>query len=86
MKSWMNVLSMPLDNLNSNGMSLVTACLAWTLKSWTALWFAVDGRQREKKRRKDRLLNMEFVTFLQAMIMIPAQVIRRGRYKRSYGF
>ena len=79
LKSGMNALSMPLDNLNSNGMYLVAACLAWTLKSWTVLWLAVDGRKRAEKRRKDRLLKMEFATFLQAMIMLPAQVIRSGR-------
>ncbi|MDR1493167.1 MAG: IS1380 family transposase [Planctomycetaceae bacterium] len=79
LKSGMNALSTPLDNLNSNGMYLVTACLAWTLKSWTALSLAVDGRKREEKRRKDKLLKMEFATFLQAIIMIPVQVIRSGR-------
>lgn len=79
LKSGMNALRMPLDNLNSNGMYLVTACLAWTLKSWTALSLVVDGRKRAEKHRRERLMNMEFATFLQAMIMIPAQVIRSGR-------
>jgi hypothetical protein len=79
LKSGMNALRMPLDNVNSNGMYLVAACLAWTLKSWTALSLVVDRRKRAKKRRKERLMSMEFVTFLQAMIMIPAQVIRSGR-------
>jgi len=79
LKSGMNALRMPLDNLNSNGLYLVAACLAWTLKSWSALWLAVDGRKREEKRRKERLMKMEFATFLQAMIAIPAQIIRSGR-------
>jgi Transposase DDE domain. len=79
LKSGMSAMRMPLDNLNSNWMYLVTACLAWTLKSWTALWLAVDSRKREEKRRKDKLLKMEFATFLQAIIMIPAQVIHSGR-------
>ena len=79
LKSGMNALRMPLDNLNSNGMYLVTACLAWTLKSWAALSLVVDGRKRAEKHRRERLMNMEFATFLQAMIMIPAQVIRSGR-------
>jgi hypothetical protein len=60
-------------------MYLVTACLAWTLKSWTALSLAVDGRKRGEKRRKDKLLKMEFATFLQAIIMIPVQVLTSGR-------
>jgi hypothetical protein len=79
LKSGMNALSMPLDNLNSNWMYLVSASLAWTLKSWTALWLVNDGRKREEVRRKDRLLKMEFATFLQAMITIPAQILRSGR-------
>jgi hypothetical protein len=53
--------------------------LAWSLKSWSALWLAEDGRKREEKRRKERLLKMEFATFLQAMIVIPAQIVRSGR-------
>jgi hypothetical protein len=79
LKSGMNALSMPLDNLNSNWMYLVSSCLAWTLKSWTALWLVTDGRRREAVRRRDRLLKMEFVTFLQAMVTIPAQIFRSGR-------
>ena len=70
---------MPLGDLNSNWLYLVAACLAWSLKSWSALWFAEDGRKREAKRRKERLLKMEFATFLQAMIAIPAQIVRSGR-------
>ena len=75
----MNALRMPLDNLNSNWLYLVAACLAWSLKSWLALWLAEDGRKREEKRRQERLMKMEFATFLQAVIAIPAQIIRSGR-------
>jgi len=75
----MEALRMPLDNLNSNWVYLIAACLAWSLKSWSALWLVVDGRKREEKRRKERLLKMEFATFLQAMMTLPAQVIRSGR-------
>jgi hypothetical protein len=79
LKSGMNALSMPLDTLNANWLYTVAACLAWTLKSWLALWLVNDGRNREDVRRKDRLLKMEFATFLQAMITIPAQILRSGR-------
>jgi hypothetical protein len=79
LKSGMNALSMPLDTLNANWMYTVAACLAWTLKSWTALWLVNDGRRREEVRRKDRLLKMEFATFLQAVITIPAQILQSGR-------
>ena len=75
----MNALAMPLDNLNSNWVYLIAACLAWSLKSWSALWLAVDSRKREEKYRKERLLKMEFATFLQAMMTLPAQIVRSGR-------
>jgi len=75
----MKALRMPLDNLNSNWLYLVAACLAWSLKSWSALWLAMDGRKREEKRRKERLMKMEFATFLQAIIALPAQIVRSGR-------
>jgi len=79
LKSGMNALSMPLDTLNANWMYLVSACLAWTLKCWTALWIEKEECHREDVRCKDRLLKMEFVTFLQAMVTIPAQILRSGR-------
>jgi hypothetical protein len=79
LKTGMNAMRMPLDDLESNWTYLAAGCLAWTLKAWTALWLEADGRKREAKYRRDRLLKMEFATFLQAMIMIPAQIIRTGR-------
>jgi len=78
LKSGMNALSMPLDTLNANWVYLVCGCLAWSLKSWTALWLAVDGRKPAERSQKERLLNMEFRTFLQAMILLPAQILRSG--------
>jgi hypothetical protein len=79
LKSGMNVLSMPLNTLESNWVYLVAGCLAWSLKCWTALWLVPDGRKHEEVKRRDRLLKMEFSSFLQAMIDIPAQVLRSGR-------
>jgi len=79
LKSGMNALSMPLDTLNANWLYTVAACLAWTLKCWTALWIETDGRNRKQTRLKERLLKMEFSTFLQAMVTIPAQILRSGR-------
>jgi hypothetical protein len=79
LKSGMNALSMPLNTLNANWVYLVCACLALSLKSWAALWLVPDGRRREEVKRRDRLLKMEFRTFGQAMIQIPAQVLCSGR-------
>jgi len=79
LKSGMNALSMSLDYLNSHWMYLVSACLAWTLKCWAVLWIVNDDCNREDVRCKDQLLKIEFVTFLQAMVTIPAQILRSGR-------
>ena len=79
LKSGMNALAMPLDTLNANWVYLVSACLAWSLKCWSALWLVPEEGNNESSKRKDRLLKMEFRTFLQAMIFIPAQIIQTGR-------
>jgi hypothetical protein len=79
LKSGMNGLSMPLNTLNANGVYSVCAGLAWSLKCWSALSLPDTCENCPDKDRKDRLLRMEFVTFLQAMIRLPAQVIRTGR-------
>jgi hypothetical protein len=78
LKSGLHAMRMPLDTLESNGMYLVCGCLAWSLKSWLALSIAVNHRQ-ELQRRRWQLLTMEFRTFIQAMIMIPAQILQSGR-------
>ena len=78
LKSGLNALRMPLDTLEANWMYLVCGSLAWSLKSWLALSIE-DNNRKEAKSRRWRLLTMEFNTFLQAMIMIPAQVLQSGR-------
>ena len=78
LKNGMNAMPMPLDTLNANGVYLVCGCLAWSLKCWSALWLVVDGRKPAERAQKERLLKMEFRTFLQAMIFLPAQILRSG--------
>ena len=59
---------------------MVMASLAWSLKVWSALILPEEGRWKEKHREeKQKLLRMEFSTFRQAMMNIPAQIIRTGR-------
>jgi hypothetical protein len=71
---------MPVDNLLSNWAYMVMASLAWTLKAWFALLLPEGGRWREKyNREKLEVLRMEFRTFLNAFMRIPAQVVRTGR-------
>jgi hypothetical protein len=73
-------LTAPLDNLYSNWAYMVMAMLAWSLKAWAALMLPETGRWAEKHREEKRkLLRMEFSTFRQAMVNIPAQILRMGR-------
>jgi hypothetical protein len=80
LKNGVPALTAPLDNLVSNWAYMVMASLAWSLKAWTALLLPEQGRWREKHRReKQTLLRMDFVTFRNALLNIPAQIVRTGR-------
>ena len=73
-------LKAPLSSLNSNWAYMVMASLAWTLKAWMALSLPVCGRWRRKHRReRTRWLSMEFRTFLEQVINVPAQIVESGR-------
>jgi hypothetical protein len=73
-------LSAPVDNLLSNWAFMVMTSLAWNLKAWCALWLPQQRRWRDKHRaQRQRVLRMEFRTFLNAFIKIPCQIIRSGR-------
>ena len=73
-------LAAPVDNLHSNWAYMVMTALAWNLKAWLALWLPEDGRWREKHREeKQRVLRMEFRTFLNAFLKLPCQIVRAGR-------
>lgn len=75
-------LSAPLDNLTSNGAYLAIASLAWSLKIWSGLMIQPAGRAEHKQRQaeaKRRLVRMEFHTFRQTLMQIPAQIVRQSR-------
>jgi hypothetical protein len=72
LKNGLNALRMPVGDLVSNWAYMVIVALGWTLKTWWAL-LVRDGQRREE------LLKMEFKRFRQAMIQLPAQIIRSGR-------
>jgi len=73
-------LSMPSNTLESNWAYMVMASLAWTLKAWLALMLPEKGRWKEKRRaEKQRVLTMEFRSFLNAFMRVPAQLILQGR-------
>ena len=79
-KNGAHAFTAPLDNLDSNWAYMVIASLAWSLKAWSALLLPVTGRWQEKHTgEKQRLLRMDFSTYRNAIINIPAQIVRTGR-------
>ena len=79
-KEGVRSLTAPVDNLLSNWAYMVMASLAWSLKAWTALLLPETGRWKERRRaEKQTLLKMDFVTFRNAIINMPAQIVRGGR-------
>lgn len=73
-------LTAPVDNLFSNWAYMVIGSLAWSLKAWAALMLPVGGRWHERRREEKRkLLRMDFTTFRNAMIQVPAQILSMGR-------
>lgn len=72
LKGGVNAMRMPVDDLVSNWAYMIMAALAWNLKAWFAL--LVPERERGLE-----LLKMEFRTFLQAIVLLPAQIIRTAR-------
>ena len=72
LKSGVNAMRVPVNDLNSNWAYMVMAALAWNLKAWYGLM--VPNRERGLE-----LVKMEFRSFLAAVLLLPAQIIRAGR-------
>jgi hypothetical protein len=75
-------LAAPLDNLVSNWAYMVIASLAWSLKIWSGLRIRPRGSSEAKQQQaetKRRVVRMDFQTFCQRLIQIPAQIIRQSR-------
>ena len=80
LKSGVRALHAPLNTLNANWAYMVIASLAWTLKAWFALRLPVSPRWRDSHlAQRDRILRMEFRTFVQTLMWIPVQVVVTGR-------
>lgn len=80
LKGGVRCLRAPVDTLESNWAYMVMTALAWNLKAWWALWLPVSGRWKQKHRdEKQRVLTMEFRTFVNAFLRIPCQIIHLGR-------
>jgi hypothetical protein len=72
LKNGVNAMRMPVNDLLSNWAYMVMAALAWNLKSWYGL--LVPNRERGLE-----LVKMEFRRFLQAIMLIPCQIVRTAR-------
>jgi hypothetical protein len=72
LKSGLNALRVPLHDLVSNWAYMVIACLAWNLKAWFAMTM-------HRKDDRAHYIRMEFGTFFDTIIHIPAMVIHSGR-------
>ena len=72
LKNGVNAMRMPVNDLVSNWAYMVMAALAWNLKAWYGL--LVPRRERGLE-----LVKMEFRRFLNAVMLIPCQVVRTAR-------
>lgn len=80
LKGGVSALRAPLNTLESNWAYMVIASLAWSLKAWFALTLPAAPRWRETHEAdRTRVLRMEFRSFVQRFILIPAQILRTGR-------
>ena len=79
-----HALSAPLNDLESNWAYMLFASLAWTLKIWSGMMIRVQGNQGQRRSRKEarkRVIRMEFATYLNSLMLIPAQIIRTARQR-----
>lgn len=72
LKNGVHAMKLPAGDLVSNWAYMVIAALAWNLKAWYA-------QLMPDRKAGERVLRMEFRTFLNALIRIPCQIVRTGR-------
>jgi hypothetical protein len=80
LKSGVRALHAPLNTLEANWAYMVLASLAWSIKAWFALLLPIAPRARERHQADQlRVLHMDFRSFVQRLVLIPAQVSLHGR-------
>lgn len=82
LKSGVCSLTTPLHTLVSNWAYMVMTSLAWNLKAWLALWPPATGSTKEQATVRDeqhRVLRMEFKTFVNHLMRLPAIIAHTGR-------
>ncbi len=80
LKGGVRALRAPLNTLEANWAYMVIVALAWSLKAWFALMLSVAPRWRaQHEADRARVLRMEFRSFVQRFMLVPAQIVRTGR-------
>lgn len=80
LKGGIRALHAPLNTLEANWAYMVMVALAWSLKAWFALLLPSSPRWRDQHdAERETVLRMEFRTFLNRLMLVPAQVVRTGR-------
>ncbi len=80
LKGGVRALHAPVDNLVSNWAYMVMTTLAWNLKAWWALHLPeMPVRDQQRRPEKQRVLRMEFKTFLNAFMRLPCQIVHTSR-------
>jgi hypothetical protein len=72
LKNGVPALRAPVNTLESNWAYMVIGTLAWSLKVWLALL-------QPPSTYGQRLLAMEFRTFVQEVMLLPCQIVQTGR-------
>ncbi|MCB9923039.1 MAG: IS1380 family transposase [Planctomycetaceae bacterium] len=82
LKGGVCALTTPVHTLVSNWAYMVMTSLAWNLKAWLALWGMPSGTSSEQitqRSQQQRVLRMEFKTFVNYLMRLPAMVTHTGR-------
>ncbi len=90
LKSGVNSLKGPLNKFVANWALMVMASLAWSLKAWLALASfpehpeetdadAERDANAELDAERNRVLRMDFRTFVRNFMLVPAQILHKGR-------
>lgn len=80
LKNGVRALHAPVNTLNANWAYMVMAALAWSIKVWVGLSLPISPRWEDRHvADRERIIRMDFSTFLIAFVMIPAQIVRTGR-------
>jgi len=80
LKNGVRALHAPVNTLLANWAFMVMASLAWSIKAWVGMSLPISPRWRERhEQEREAIVRMDFRTFLQAFVLVPAQIVRSGR-------